>query len=150
MNNTRRRQIKKDIKNLENQVIVLEYLKQKYCNTETIPSDDLTTLIEKLESVSSILEDVSFSIDDLANEERECYDNLPESIQWSEKGEAMEAAADNLEMAKDAVDSATESVNDIVTELNDIDEVDNDIDIDFDDVIVSIDECVDYLNDAME
>lgn len=53
-----------------------------------------------IEELISRLEDLQPEIDDLASEERECYDNLPESLQNSERGWQMSAAADALDEAQ--------------------------------------------------
>ena len=55
---------------------------------------------ERRQNISKIierLEDIAAELDALADEERDAFYNLPESIQYSERGEAMEAAADELE-----------------------------------------------------
>lgn len=49
-------------------------------------------VIEKLDELKTVIEE-------LHDEEQEAFDNLPESFQESERGEAMEAAADNLDSA---------------------------------------------------
>lgn len=46
------------------------------------------------------LEDIQPSLDELSAEEREAYDNLPESLQDSERGQSMSASADCLEEAQ--------------------------------------------------
>lgn len=63
-------------------------------------------VIESLREAHSILSD-------LEDAEGCAYDNLPESIQCSERGEAMSAAADTLH-------SAVSSVDDAITELESI------------------------------
>lgn len=47
----------------------------------------------------------------LHDEEQEAYDNLPESFQESERGEAMEAAADNLDSAMSSMEEVLDSLN---------------------------------------
>lgn len=42
------------------------------------------------------LDDVRDTIRDMADEERDAFDNLPESLQFSEKGVIAEAMADDL------------------------------------------------------
>lgn len=55
---------------------------------------------KQIEALIAQLEDLQPEIDNLASEERECYDNLPESLQDSERGWQMSAAADALEEAQ--------------------------------------------------
>lgn len=59
-------------------------------------ADQLTTLKE--------------DIDILREEEQEAYDNLPESLQESERGEAMSSAIYNLEDAMEDIDLAIEAL----------------------------------------
>lgn len=42
------------------------------------------------------------------DEEQEAYDNLPENLQGSERGEAMSEAADNLDSAYNSMDEVLE------------------------------------------
>ena len=60
------------------------------------------------------LERLKEAIDCLRDEEQDCYDNLPESLQYSEKGERMEEAIDNLESAfgslEEAIDYLSEAI----------------------------------------
>ena len=41
----------------------------------------------RIEKVVSTLEDMSAEISDIMQEEQEAYDNMPESLQYSERGE---------------------------------------------------------------
>ena len=52
---------------------------------------------QKIGKIIERLEDIAAELEAIAEEERDAFDNLPESIQYSERGEAMEAAADDLE-----------------------------------------------------
>ena len=60
------------------------------------------------------LERLKGDIDCLRDEEQDCYDNLPESLQYSETGERMEEAIDNLESAfgslEEAIDYLSEAI----------------------------------------
>lgn len=47
-------------------------------------------------------------------EEEEAYDNMPEGLQGSEKGEAMENAIGSLEQAESGIEEATESISEAV------------------------------------
>lgn len=62
--------------------------------------DQLGTLKEQIESV--------------CEEEQEAYDNLPESIQYSERGEAMSEAASNLEDTASSIDDVMSTLQDII------------------------------------
>ena len=52
------------------------------------------------------LEELMQDIEALQEEEQECYDNLPESLQDGERGQDMQEAADNLEYAANSVQEA--------------------------------------------
>lgn len=69
------------------------------------------TLREIAEQIESIYDDLS----SVADCERECYDNLPESLQESERGCMMEEAADEL----DDICSELESLRDRINEVAD-------------------------------
>lgn len=59
------------------------------------------------------LADIRDTVDELQSEEQDKYDNLSEGIQASERGEAIQEAADNLESAvsslEEAIDYLTEA-----------------------------------------
>ncbi len=52
---------------------------------------------KKLGEIIDQLEYLREDLDAVASEEREAYDNLPESLQESDRGCAMEEAADELD-----------------------------------------------------
>jgi len=54
------------------------------------------------------IEVVISQLDDIITNEQEAYDNMPESIQESEKGETMEAGLDSLQ---EAVETLGEVLN---------------------------------------
>lgn len=148
MNNTRRRHIKKELKTLE----TIQQLVEGYCeqyNGKVVSEEEVGIIKDALEDASSLLSDMSMTIDDLEMEERDCFDNLPESLQMAEKGEAMEMAADNLETARDCVDDAASNVDDVVSDLEDYDS-ESGLDVDFSSISDSIEEAIDALNEAME
>ena len=100
MNNTRRRAIKQVVAQFENANSIL-------CD-----------LVEALESIKSDVEDIQ-------SEEEEARDNMPESLQDSERYEKADAACENL---ADAVDT--------------LDEILDDLKIDFSDVVTSLEEAM--------
>lgn len=60
----------------------------------------------KIEKLHSRLRDIIDLINELVDEEREAFDNLPESLQEGERGEAMEEAIDCLESAACSAEEA--------------------------------------------
>lgn len=51
-------------------------------------------------AIIAALEDLQPTLDEVVEEEREAYDNLPESLQDSERGWSMSASADCLDEAQ--------------------------------------------------
>ena len=63
-----------------------------------------------IQEIMDKLEDLKCDIESLRDEEQEAFDNLPEGIQASERGEAMESAAYNLDEAYESIESVIESL----------------------------------------
>ena len=61
---------------------------------------------DRIAKIKEALEDLRGQIEDLQSEEREAFDNMPEILQQSERGQASESAADALQSAYDAADEA--------------------------------------------
>lgn len=51
----------------------------------------------RIAEIMDKLNEIADEICEVAQEERDAFDNLPESLQYGERGETMEAAADELE-----------------------------------------------------
>lgn len=63
-----------------------------------------------LDQAVTYLELASDLVEDVKDDEQDCFDNLPEGLQVSERGEAMEAAVDALDSALDSIREATEYI----------------------------------------
>ena len=63
-----------------------------------------------LMEIAETLEDLRVAIEELKDEEQEYYDNMPESMQYGERGERAEAAVSSLEDACDSIDNAIDSI----------------------------------------
>lgn len=63
-----------------------------------------------LMEIAKTLEDLRVAIEELKDEEQEYYDNMPESMQYGERGERAEAAVSSLEDAYDSIDNAIDSI----------------------------------------
>lgn len=61
---------------------------------------------DQIAKIKETLEDLRGKIEDLQSEEQEAFDNMPESLQQGERGQASEAAAEALQSAFDSVDEA--------------------------------------------
>lgn len=59
------------------------------------------------------LQDIYERLDILCNEEQEAYDNMPESIQDSARGDAAQSAIDTLESVRDQVQEAADGIDEI-------------------------------------
>ena len=69
---------------------------------------------QKIGKIIERLEDIAAELEALADEERDAFDNLPEAIQYSDRGEAMEAAADDLEEVSGEVTDLSERLEEII------------------------------------
>ena len=71
---------------------------------------DIQVGIDKMNDAMALLEESKSIFETASEEERDAYENLPESIQESERGCAMEEAADNL-------DDIVSSIDDYISEI---------------------------------
>ena len=67
---------------------------------------------KSIQHVIDRLEELRQEIETLQEEEQSALDNLPESLQESERGQAMAEAVDNLEYAAGSVCEAVEYLTD--------------------------------------
>ena len=75
-------------------------------------------IVAKLEDLKAQAEEQGGVLRELADAEREKFDNMSDGLQQSEQGQAIEQAADNLEEAADSaeagsVDEALEALGNI-------------------------------------
>lgn len=68
---------------------------------------------KRLLSVIDKLDDAMCEIDNIKSEEECAYDILPESLQFSDKGETMQSIIDTLDTASGYVQDAIADLNDI-------------------------------------
>ena len=57
---------------------------------------------KRLAKALNLIREASVLLEEIRDEEQECFDNLPEGLQSSEKGEVME---ENVEMLEDIISS---------------------------------------------
>lgn len=78
---------------------------------------ELHALIDRLraaaDEASNLYSDLSFTVD----EEREAFDNMPESLQQSEKGEATSEGLNTLDSALAALDAIMDDFNQIADDI---------------------------------
>jgi len=69
--------------------------------------------------IAEALDNAANELEELASEEADKYDNMPEGLQCSEKAEALEQAVSNLEQAasdcRDALDTITGSIDEAMS-----------------------------------
>jgi chromosome segregation ATPase len=66
---------------------------------------EIAALRTRLEAVQSEFESIRDELESVKDSEREAFDNMPESLQQGDRGQAAEAAADNLESAHGELES---------------------------------------------
>ena len=54
---------------------------------------------EWLESIIGKLEEQKSEIEDVQSEEQDCFDNMPEGLQYSERGDTMQECIDDMDSA---------------------------------------------------
>ena len=68
---------------------------------------------KKIDEIAGKLEALREELADVQSQEQEAFDNMPEGLQASEKGQAVEEAADNLQTACDDLENVVSSLNEI-------------------------------------
>lgn len=69
---------------------------------------------KKLQGYVDSLDEIKSNIETMMEEEQEKLDNMPEGLQESERGEAMQEAIDNLENASSSLEEAIDYLNEII------------------------------------
>lgn len=85
----------------------------------------IASVIETLENITGydLIETTKDEIEDILWEEDDAYNNMPENLQYSVRGEESSDAIDSLQEAVDALEEAIDALN----ELNDLREEYNNI-----------------------
>jgi len=68
---------------------------------------------KKIEDITTRIETLVTELEEIRDDEQSAFDSIPESLQESEKGEAMQAHVENLE-------SCVSSLNDVLSYLSEI------------------------------
>lgn len=98
--------------------------------------------ITKHNFIDNYIDFIKDEIEDILWEENDAYDNMPENLQYSIRGEESSEAIDNLQEAVDLLEEAIDIINDI-NDINDEDDEDNEKES-------KIDEIDDYINQAID
>jgi uncharacterized coiled-coil DUF342 family protein len=88
---------------------------------------EIANVIKELQAVplddsKNKLEDLKGSIEDLRDQEQEYFDNMPESLHGSEKGQAAEAAVTSMEEMIEKIGTLVEAIEEFqnASDLEDI------------------------------
>lgn len=68
---------------------------------------------KKLEKVCKLIEQAKDMLEEVSDDEREAYNNLPESFLYSEMGETMESSIEQMDEAYENLESACSSLEEI-------------------------------------
>ena len=70
---------------------------------------------KEIESIIEELENLGSRIEAVKEEEDSAFDNMPESLQYSEKGELMEQNVEDLDEAFNSLSEVVEKLQEILT-----------------------------------
>lgn len=73
----------------------------------------------QLDALINMIDDIKSSIEGLRDEEQDAFDNLPESLQESERGQTMQEAIDALDEASLALPDLSEVIDYLSTASGD-------------------------------
>ena len=106
-------EVGQETKVLENKFGRLKLL----CNF-VINNQNITTMNKarrkELERACQLLNDAKDIIEEVRDEEQECFDNMPEGIQYSERGDQMQENIDTLDSVSSDLDDTIGYVNDVI------------------------------------
>ena len=69
---------------------------------------------KRLQEICDILEEQQAALEEIRDEEQEAFDNLPEGLQCTERGQAMEEAAGDLDSACYDLESLRDTLAEII------------------------------------
>jgi prefoldin subunit 5 len=78
----------------------------------------LAKLADAIDAARASLEEIRDEIDNLKSEEDDGFNNLPEGLQQAERGQAMEAAAEQMQTAYDLLDGVSGELQDAIDAIN--------------------------------
>ena len=92
----------------------------------------IASVISTLENIIDydLIESAKDELEDILWEEQDAYDNMPENLQYSIRGEESSDAIDSLQEAVDALEEAIDTLNeldDLKDEYNDTDDEDEEL-----------------------
>ncbi len=120
----------------------------------------IAAVINTLENITGydLIEPAKSEIEDILYEEEDAYDNMPENLQYSMRGEESSDAIDSLQEAVDALEEAIDTLNeldDLKDEYNNTDDEDEkleketEIELKEEDINEHISEAINSLEDII-
>ena len=79
----------------------------------------IKTIALQLDQLKEEIETCMAEVEGVKDEEQDAFDNLPESLQETERGEVMSIAIDNLDIASSDLESILSSLDDVISNLSD-------------------------------
>lgn len=120
----------------------------------------IASVIHTLENIIDydLIESAKDELEDILYEEEDAYDNMPENLQYSIRGEESSDAIDSLQEAIDALEEAIDTLNELDNlkdEYNDTDDEDeesekeSEIELKEEDINERINEAINSLEDII-
>lgn len=120
----------------------------------------IASVIHTLENIIDydLIESAKDELEDILYEEEDAYDNMPENLQYSMRGEESSDAIDSLQEAVDALEEAIDTLNELDNlkdEYNDTDDEDeesekeSEIELKEEDINERINEAINSLEDII-
>lgn len=78
---------------------------------------NINQIISKIGKLQSEIESILEEIESVRDEEVECFENIPENLQFSERYNISESAVENLESACDSFEGVKNSLDDVISSL---------------------------------
>ena len=80
----------------------------------------IESLIDQIEEYAGALRDAVGELESLYEQEQESYDNLPDPLQGSERGQEMAEAASSLEHASSELEGSAEAAEQVAADLREL------------------------------
>lgn len=79
----------------------------------------LKSVAKQLGTIANALEEQQILLEQIYDDESEAFDNMPESLQQSDRGIEMEEGIGTLEEQKDDIANMTDDLHEIISALQD-------------------------------
>lgn len=77
--------------------------------------------LKNLNDCLSAIQGAHDVLEEVRDEEQDAYDNMPEGLQYSERGDMMQEAIDSLDEAVDAIDEVISNLESVISSAEDPD-----------------------------